>query len=100
MVAVSPETQLKRLMARDKSAQEEAQKRIDSQMPLADKVAKADIVIQNDGTPDELNARVVGIVTDLQGALGWSRLFNGPALMAALAAIVGWVVMPALQRLA
>ena len=47
LVVVSPEEQLKRLMARNDLNREEAQKRILSQMPIEQKVALADIVIDN-----------------------------------------------------
>ena len=46
--------QLARLMARNQVSQETAQQWIDSQMPLSTKEALADVVIQNNGTLDEL----------------------------------------------
>lgn len=57
VVALDAETQLARLMARDGSTREEAAARIASQLPLAEKVAVADHVIDNGGTPDETDAR-------------------------------------------
>ena len=50
---VSEETQLKRLMTRDKSSQEQAQGRINAQMSAAEKRALADVLIDNNGTLDE-----------------------------------------------
>lgn len=47
LVAVDEETQLNRLMARNGYTKEEAQKRIASQMSLAEKMKKADLVIDN-----------------------------------------------------
>ena len=47
VVNIPPKLQLERLMARDNLTLDEAQARIASQMPLADKVAKADFVIDN-----------------------------------------------------
>mgnify|MGYP000070663682 CR=1 FL=1 len=61
VVAVSEETQLERLMQRDESAREDARARIDSQLPLADKVAVADHVIDNNGTRDETRTQVVAL---------------------------------------
>lgn len=58
VVAVSPERQLARLMARDGSTAEEAQKRIDAQLPLAEKLDMADHVIRNDGALPETEQRV------------------------------------------
>jgi len=43
------ETQLKRLMERDKIAQDEAQKKINSQMPQEDKLMVADYIINTSG---------------------------------------------------
>ena len=54
VVALPAEEQLARLLARDKSMSEgEARARISAQMPLAEKCARADIVIDNTGTPGE-----------------------------------------------
>ncbi len=50
VVAVTPDTQLKRLMERNNFSEEEAKARIQSQMPLEEKVKHADEVINNDGT--------------------------------------------------
>lgn len=58
VVAVRPELQIARLMARDGSTAEEAQKRIDSQLPLGEKLALADYVIRNDGALPETEQRV------------------------------------------
>ena len=45
------ETQLNRLMERNKElSTDEANKKIDSQMPMELKVSKSDLVVQNDGT--------------------------------------------------
>jgi dephospho-CoA kinase len=58
VVAIAPEQQIARLMARDGSTAEEAQKRIDSQLPLEDKLALADFIIRNDGALPETEQRV------------------------------------------
>ena len=50
VVAVKPRTQLERLMKRNDFSEEEATARIQSQMPLEEKVKRADEVINNDGT--------------------------------------------------
>lgn len=44
------ETQIKRIVKRDKITKEEALKRINSQMPLKEKLKKADYVINNNDT--------------------------------------------------
>ena len=54
VVALPAEEQLERLLARDKSMSEgEARARISAQMSLAEKCARADIVIDNSGTAKE-----------------------------------------------
>lgn len=50
VVSLSPERQLERLMSRDGLTEAEAQARIDSQLPLAKKVAVADYIVDNSGT--------------------------------------------------
>lgn len=59
VVAVSEETQLKRLMKRNELTVEEAKMRIESQLPLSEKIEMADIVIYNEGTIEETEAQVV-----------------------------------------
>jgi dephospho-CoA kinase len=66
VVACSPETQRERLMLRDGLSRREAQQRLDSQLPLEDKVALADYVIHNDGTLAELYDRVDALVITLR----------------------------------
>lgn len=58
LVAVDEETQIKRLMERDGYSREEAEARLKSQMPLEQKLAYADHIIQNTGTVEETIARV------------------------------------------
>ncbi|OWZ14522.1 Dephospho-CoA kinase [Phytophthora megakarya] len=62
VVACSEKNELARLMSRDNMQQEEAQKRIKSQMRLHEKVAKADLVILNDGSLDDLQLRTQEIL--------------------------------------
>jgi len=50
VVWIDRETQIKRLMERNKYTREEAVKRIDSQMSLDEKKRRADVVIDNSGS--------------------------------------------------
>jgi len=50
VVAVDRQTQINRLLARDKITPEQASQRIEAQMPLEEKVARADAVIINTGS--------------------------------------------------
>ena len=65
VVAVSPEVQLARAMARDGSTEEEARKRLASQMPLAEKLAAADVVIDNSGPFEGLPDRADAALTEV-----------------------------------
>ncbi|MBQ3862662.1 MAG: dephospho-CoA kinase, partial [Schwartzia sp.] len=58
VVYVSPETQLKRLMERNNLTEELALDRISSQMPLAEKKARADVVIDNNGDLESTNRQI------------------------------------------
>lgn len=49
LILVEPEDQIRRLMARNHISREEAQKRLNSQMPIGEKKALADMVIDNTG---------------------------------------------------
>jgi dephospho-CoA kinase len=57
VVACSPGVQLERLKARMGLDESEAQQMIDAQMPLMEKVARADHVVWNNGGRDELKAQ-------------------------------------------
>jgi dephospho-CoA kinase len=58
VVTCPRELQIRRLMARDRLSQEEAQIRIDSQMPIEKKIAHADVVLENSSTPEELFSQI------------------------------------------
>ena len=61
VVTVKPEIQLQRLMDRDGISRVEAQKIINSQMPLAEKERHGHVVIDNSGTPQETRQLVAAI---------------------------------------
>lgn len=65
VVDLSAEAQLERLMARDGSDPAAAGARIASQMPLRDKVAQADHVIDNSGTRAQTAAQVAALFEEL-----------------------------------
>jgi len=58
VVAASRDTVVQRLQKRDGLTKPEILKRIASQMPLSEKKKRADFVIHNDGSLDELNHKV------------------------------------------
>ena len=57
LVLIAPEEQIRRLMARNGVSKEEAGKRLKSQMPISEKIALADIVIDNEGSIPETEKR-------------------------------------------
>jgi dephospho-CoA kinase len=57
VVVAADETRLARLVAKGMPA-DEARRRMASQWPQAEKARRADHVIENDGTPEELGSRV------------------------------------------
>lgn len=59
-------------MARDKSTQEAASARIRAQLPIADKLAYADIVLDNSGPRGELEAQVSNLIQRLEREAGWA----------------------------
>jgi dephospho-CoA kinase len=58
LVSCSPEQQLRRMIERDRLSREQAQSRINSQIPLEEKVARADVVLDNSSTPEALLKQV------------------------------------------
>ena len=71
VVTASTQTQLQRLLERAIAqnrppSQAEAQARIDSQMPVSEKVKYADFVVENDGTLEELERKMEGLWEDIR----------------------------------
>ena len=58
VVTISPQEQLRRLIQRDKLGSDDARRRIAAQMSQADKVARADFVVDNSGSLEELEVQV------------------------------------------
>lgn len=81
VVYCSAEIQLQRLMARDKSLREDAVARVNAQLPIAEKVAYADHVIDNSGGQHELEEQVNALVLKLRKEAGWT-------------AVISWLVPP------
>ncbi|MCM3692134.1 dephospho-CoA kinase [Neobacillus niacini] len=63
LVYVDRDIQLKRLMDRNDLSLEDAEARIKSQMPLSEKVALADAVINNNGLLSETKKQVIEVLT-------------------------------------
>lgn len=65
VVNCSRGTQIERIMARNHVDRAEAERRIDAQPPQSEKVARADLVIETDGSLDETRRHVIA---------AWNRL--------------------------
>ncbi len=63
VVTVEKDVQLSRLMKRNKMTEEEAASRISSQLPLREKVEKADAVIDNNGSVEDTLKQVEELLT-------------------------------------
>jgi len=85
VVDSTPENQLKRLMARDRQPEAYARKRISIQNPQVDKLAKADVVITNNGTQNELWTQV---------SQAWAKIGKGTEDTQALEAVERVEVQP------
>jgi dephospho-CoA kinase len=65
VVACSPATQVARVMARDGLSREDAERRVAAQLPIEEKVRRADYVIRTDGPYEETNAQVAQLLAAL-----------------------------------
>ena len=65
LILIPAEEQISRLMARNDLTHKEAQLRLASQMPIADKIKLADIVINNQGTMAETEKKVEEVWQEL-----------------------------------
>ncbi len=68
VVYVPREVQLERLMARDGMSREDAERRIDAQMPIEEKRKRADVVIDNSGSLAETERQVEAYVAGKTGS--------------------------------
>lgn len=73
VVWVDRETQLNRLVSRDGIAEEEANNKINAQMPLDSKRSKSDIVISNTGSLDDLNEQFQNVLRVVTRSLTWTE---------------------------
>jgi len=67
VVYATRERQLQRLMGRDGIAREEASRRIDTQLPLEEKVAYAHYIINNTGSAEETEDQVTRFYQEIKG---------------------------------
>jgi len=77
VVYASAEAQRARLAARDGLAAAEAEARIASQLPIAEKAGRADFVVDNTGASGDLGPKASRLLADLRAGRG-RRLPNAP----------------------
>jgi dephospho-CoA kinase len=68
VVASRPETQVQRVMARDGVSEQEARQRMAAQLPIEEKVRRADYVIRTDGTFEDTDRQVRAVLDALAAA--------------------------------
>lgn len=66
VAACTPEMQIARVMGRDGSSREDAERRLRAQWPIEQKVVKADYVIRTDGSHEQTDQAVASVVSALQ----------------------------------
>lgn len=66
VVATTPEIQMQRVMARGTLTEKQARELIDRQMPSAEKVARADYVIDTGSSKEETNEQLMKIIESLR----------------------------------
>ena len=66
LVSAEKETQIKRILSRDKRSKEEALSIINSQMPLDEKKKISDYVIENDGNIQDLERKIDGFLKKIE----------------------------------
>jgi dephospho-CoA kinase len=71
------DVQRARIVARDGLSPAEADARIAAQLPVDEKAARADFVVENTGAPDALGAKADRLLADLRRGLG-RKLPNAP----------------------
>lgn len=67
VAACEPDTQLRRVMKRDALSEGDARQRIAAQLPIDEKVRRADYVIRTDGTFEETDRQVKDVFERLSG---------------------------------
>lgn len=67
VVACDPETQVRRVMERDGISESDARRRLAAQLPIDEKVRRADYVIRTEGSLEDTNREVRDVYARLSG---------------------------------
>jgi dephospho-CoA kinase len=73
VTACEPEEQVRRVMSRDGLTDAEARQRVAAQLPIAEKVSRADYVIRTDGSMEETDRQATRTYSELL-ARQWKKL--------------------------
>ncbi|XP_022143346.1 dephospho-CoA kinase isoform X4 [Momordica charantia] len=93
VVWVDPETQLRRLVARDGQSDDDARNRINAQMSLDLKRDKADFVIDNTGSLDDLHERFQEVLSEVTKPLTWTEfMLSRQGALSTLAIVIIGVI--------
>lgn len=94
VVWVDAETQLQRLVARDRTNEVDAGNRINAQMSLDLKKTKADIVIDNTGSLEDLEKQFHKVLIQVTRPLTWTEFWlSRQGAISAFVSIVTGVVI-------
>ncbi|KAM5563987.1 dephospho-CoA kinase [Rosa sericea] len=94
VVWVDPETQLQRLMSRDRTSEDDARNRINAQMSLDLKRTKAEIVIDNTGSQEDLKEKFKSVLFEVTKPLTWTEFWlSRQGASSALVSIIVGVLM-------
>jgi dephospho-CoA kinase len=66
VVACARETQIERVISRDGLSREDAERRVAAQLPIEEKVRRAEHVVRTDGTYAETDAQVAALLDQLR----------------------------------
>ena len=66
LISCSLQTQIDRLFLRNQFSKEQALQRIHSQLPMSEKVKRADYVIVNEGSLEQLKSCLLQVVKELK----------------------------------
>ena len=66
VTACDPETQVRRVMTRDGATEAQARQRLAAQLPIAEKVRRADYVVNTEGSMDDTAAHVRALDQELR----------------------------------
>jgi dephospho-CoA kinase len=66
VIACARDTQIERIVARDGLSRDEAERRVAAQLPIEEKVRRADYVIRTDGPYEETNAQIAAVLASLR----------------------------------